>query len=29
MYTGAFVKIYNWCSRKLVYKTHEMIELEK
>ncbi len=29
MYTGAFVEIYNWRSRGLVYKTHVIVELEK
>ena len=29
MYTRAFVKIYNWCSRELVHETHGMVELEK
>ena len=29
MYTGGFVKIYNWRSRELVYKTHQIVELEK
>ena len=29
MYTKIFIEIYNWRSRKLVYKTHAMIKLEK
>ena len=29
MYTRAFVEFYNWCSKRLVYKTHEIVELEK
>ena len=29
MYTGAFVKIYNWRNRGLVHETHGMVELEK
>ena len=29
MYTGAFVEIYNWRSRELVYETHRMIKLKK
>ena len=29
IYTGAFVEIYNWRSKELVHKTHEMFELEK
>ncbi len=29
IYTKAFVEIYNWRYRKLVYKTHEIVELEK
>ncbi len=29
MYIGAFVEIYNWRSRELVYETHRMVELEK
>ena len=29
IYIGAFVEIYNWRSRKLVHKTHGIVELEK
>ena len=29
IYTGAFVEIYNWYYRGLVYKTHEMVQLKK
>ena len=29
LYTGAFVKVYNWRSRKLVYETHEIVKLKK
>lgn len=29
MYIAAFVEIYNWQSRKLVYKTHEIVKVEK
>ena len=28
IYTGAFVKIYNWQNRRLVHETHEMVEFE-
>lgn len=27
--TRVFVKIFNWQNRKLVYKTHKIVELEK
>ncbi len=29
MYIRVFVEIYNWCYRRLVYKTYGMVELEK
>lgn len=29
MHTKKFVKIYNWQSKKLVYKTHIIVEIEK
>ena len=29
IYTGVFVEIYNWHSRRLVHKTHGMVKLEK
>ena len=29
MYTGAFVEIYNWYSRRLVHKTYEIVKLAK
>ena len=29
MYTRALVEVYNWHSRNLVYKIHEIIKLEK
>lgn len=29
MYIRAFVKIKNWLNRRLVYKTHGMVKLEK
>ncbi len=29
MYTGAFVEIYNWRSKRLVHKIHGIVELEK
>ena len=29
IYIGTFVEIYNWRSRKLVHKTHEIVEFKK
>ena len=29
MYSGAFVKIYNWRFRGLVYETHKIVKLKK
>lgn len=29
IYIKAFIKIYNWYNHGLVYKTHEIVELEK
>ena len=29
MYTKAFVEIYNWCYRKLVYEIHGIVKFEK
>lgn len=28
IYTWAFIETYYWCSRKLVYKTHKMVNLK-
>lgn len=29
MYIGAFIEIYNWRYKRLGYKTHEIVKLEK
>ena len=29
MYIKAFIEIYNWCAKGLVYKTHRIVKLEK
>ena len=29
MYSGAFIEIYNWHSRRLVHKTYRIVKLEK
>lgn len=29
MYTKVFIKIYNWRPKKLVYKTYDIVKLEK
>lgn len=29
MYTGKYIKIYNWQKKKQVYKTYEIVKFEK